>query len=150
MKKVVTYGTFDLFHIGHLRLLERLRALGDHLTVFVSSDEFNAVKGKTCAIGFHERATIVAALRCVDEVHAEHSWEQKVPDVLRLGIGVFGMGDDWTGRFDFLRPYCEVVYLPRTEGVSSTLLKEQVSRAGRKDLVQIVRAEESAPPLATG
>jgi glycerol-3-phosphate cytidylyltransferase len=144
MRKVITYGTFDLFHIGHLRLLERLRALGDHLTVFVSSDEFTAVKGKAAAIGYSERASIVAALRCVDDVYPECNWDQKISDVQKLGINVFGMGDDWVGRFDFLHPYCEVVYLPRTPGVSSTLLKEQISQAGRADLVEILRAEERA------
>ena len=142
MRKVVSYGTFDLFHIGHLRLLERLRRLGDHLTVFISSDEFNAAKGKTSAIAYTERAAIVAALRCVDEVYPEHSWEQKVSDIQRLGIHVFGIGCDWAGKFDFLRPHCDVVYLPRTRGVSSTLLKERIGQAGGAELVEIVRPDD--------
>lgn len=148
VRKVVTYGTFDLFHIGHLRLLERLRDLGDHLTVFVSSDEFNAIKGKASAISYPERAAIIAALRCVDEVRPEHTWKQKVSDIRRLGIDIFGMGDDWTGQFDFLRPHCEVVYLPRTIGVSSTLLKKRIGQASRTEIVRIMRASSS--DLAAG
>jgi glycerol-3-phosphate cytidylyltransferase len=124
MKKVITYGTFDLFHVGHLNLLERLRALGDHLTVAISSDEFNRGKGKKCAIPYEDRARIVSALKCVDAVIPEHHWEQKTDDVQRLGIDIFGMGHDWEGKFDFLKSQCRVVYLPRTDGISTTMLKE--------------------------
>lgn len=144
MRKVATYGTFDLFHIGHLRLLERLRAFGDHLTVFVSSDEFNTLKGKSCVIGYAERVAIVAALSCVDEVHTEHVWDQKIGDIRRLCIDILGMGDDWAGEFDYLRPYCDVVYVPRTPGVSSTLLKRRIFDSGRVGLVEIVRAGPAA------
>jgi glycerol-3-phosphate cytidylyltransferase len=143
MRKVVTYGTFDLFHIGHLRLLQRLRVLGDHLTVFVSSDEFNLLKGKSCVINYAERSAIVAALSCVDAVYPENSWEQKAADIQRLQIDVFGMGDDWAHKFDYLRHYCEVVYISRTEGVSSTLLKRRILKAGEQGIVEIVRAELS-------
>ncbi|RCK18816.1 adenylyltransferase/cytidyltransferase family protein [Thalassospira lucentensis] len=127
MKKVVTYGTFDLFHIGHLRLLERLRNYGDHLTVFVSTDEFNEVKGKKSLSKCADRAEVVAALRCVDEVYFETCWDQKVHDINRLDIDIFGMGDDWLGKFDFLLPHCQVIYLPRTEGVSSSYFKKKLS-----------------------
>ena len=126
MRKVITYGTFDLFHMGHLRLLERLRALGDHLTVAVSTDAFNACKGKTSVVCFEERMHIITALRCVDDVLAEHDWSQKPVDIVSRGIDVFGMGDDWRGHFDDLKAMCEVVYLPRTEGISTTLIRESI------------------------
>ncbi|WP_374275568.1 adenylyltransferase/cytidyltransferase family protein [Brevundimonas sp.] len=126
MRKVITYGTFDLFHMGHLRLLERLREMGDHLTVAVSSDAFNAGKGKSATVCYEERAHILRALRCVDDVIAEDAWEQKADDIRRLGIHVFGMGSDWDGKFDDLKALCEVVYLPRTEGISTSLIKESI------------------------
>lgn len=127
MKKVITYGTFDLFHIGHLNLLRRAKELGDYLIVAVSSDEFNLKeKGKVCQIRDIDRMEIVKAIRYVDEVILEESWEQKVQDVQKYDIDVFVMGDDWKGKFDFLKEYCEVVYLPRTEGISSTQLKEEL------------------------
>ena len=119
-RTVLTYGTFDLFHIGHLRLLERLRALGDRLVVGVSTDDFNRQKSKTAIFPYEHRARIVAALRCVDLVIPERSWDQKRTDVLEHGVKVFGIGSDWAGRFDDLRDICEVRYLERTEGVSST------------------------------
>lgn len=123
---VITYGTFDLFHIGHLNLLRRLRALGDALIVAVSSDEFNRGKGKQTVIRYEERAEIVRALRCVDWVIPETAWEQKLEDVQRYHVSVFGMGDDWRGKFDFLQPHCEVVYLPRTSNISSTSIKDSL------------------------
>lgn len=127
MKKVITYGTFDLFHIGHLNLLRRAKELGDYLIVAVSSDEFNLKeKGKVCQIKDVDRMEIVKAIRYVDEVILEESWDQKVKDVQKYDIDVFVMGDDWKGKFDFLKDYCEVVYLPRTEGISSTQLKEEL------------------------
>ena len=127
MKRVITYGTFDLFHIGHLNILERLRAMGDHLVVAISTENFSALKGKKSVVSFAERARIVAALRCVDEVIPEENWEQKIGDIRRLNINLFGMGDDWNGKFDHLSKYCDVVYLPRTEGVSTTFLREKIS-----------------------
>ncbi|AUN95518.1 adenylyltransferase/cytidyltransferase family protein [Pseudazoarcus pumilus] len=123
MKTVLTYGTFDLFHIGHLRLLERLRGLGERLVVGVSTDEFNREKGKTTVLPFSDRIEIVRALRCVDLAIPETCWEQKVADIREHGVSVFGMGNDWEGRFDDLRTHCEVIYLPRTEGVSSTHIR---------------------------
>ena len=127
MKKVITYGTFDLFHIGHLNLLRRAKELGDYLIVAVSSDEFNLKeKGKVCQIRDMDRMEIVKAIRYVDEVILEESWDQKVKDVQKYDVDVFVMGDDWEGKFDFLKDYCEVVYLPRTEGISTTQLKDEL------------------------
>lgn len=129
MKTVITYGTFDLFHIGHLRLLERAKALaeGGPLIVAVSTDMFNwERKRKRSAIPYEERAAIVAALKCVDRVIPEESWEQKTKDVETYGVDLFVIGDDWAGKFDFLKPRCEVVYLPRTAGISSTRIKRDL------------------------
>lgn len=123
LKTVLTYGTFDLFHVGHLNLLERLRALGDRLVVGVSTDEFNAGKGKQTIVRFEDRLKIVQAIKCVDLAIPERSWDQKITDIREQQVAIFGMGADWTGKFDDLKPYCEVVYLPRTEGISSTSLK---------------------------
>ena len=127
MKTVLTYGTFDLLHVGHVRLLERASDMGDRLIVGISSDEFNARKGKTSILPYSDRAEIVSALGMVDEVFPEHDWEQKPGDIARFGADVFTMGGDWEGKFDELRAHCEVVYLPRTEGVSTTGLKSALS-----------------------
>ena len=124
MRRVITYGTFDLLHVGHLNILNRARALGDHLTVAISTDEFNLnSKNKTCIMPYSDRAELVRHLKCVDQVIPEQSWDQKVKDVQAHNIDVFVMGNDWEGKFDFLKDYCEVVYLPRTEGVSTTEIK---------------------------
>ena len=126
---VLTYGTFDLFHVGHLRLLERARNLGDRLIVGVSTDEFNAKKGKTSIMTFTERSAIVASLKCVDMVIAEQDWRQKPSDILEHLVGIFVMGDDWRGKFDDLSSMCRVTYLPRTLGISSSLLKSSIHSA---------------------
>ncbi len=123
MKRVLTYGTFDLFHIGHIRLLERARALGDSLVVGLSTDEFNLKKGKKSVFSYPERYAILSAIRHVDKVIPENNWEQKMDDVLAHEIDVFVIGDDWEGKFNFLEPHCEVVYLPRTSGISTTYIK---------------------------
>lgn len=123
MKVVLTYGTFDLFHVGHLRLLERLKALGDRLIVGISTDDFNTQKGKKALVSYSDRADIVRSIRHVDEVIPETCWDQKVHDITRYDVNVFGMGDDWQGKFDHLRALCDVVYLPRTPGISTTYLK---------------------------
>ncbi len=123
MKTVLTYGTFDIFHVGHLRLFRRLREIGDRLIVGVSTDEFNTVKGKRSLMPYAHRAEIVAGVKYVDLVIPESSWDQKIDDVKNHAVAVFGIGDDWTGEFDFLKSYCEVVYLPRTHNVSSSSLK---------------------------
>jgi glycerol-3-phosphate cytidylyltransferase len=122
-KRVITYGTFDMFHIGHLNLLNRLAELGDELIVAVSTDEFNALKGKKTLIPYEQRAQIVRNIKCVSEVIAEENWEQKATDIKRYKVDIFAMGNDWEGKFDFLKPHCEVLYLPRTEDVSTTELK---------------------------
>ncbi len=123
MKRVITYGTFDLFHIGHLNILRRARALGDHLTVAVSTDEFNIGKHKQCVYPYAHRAQIVEAIKYVDEVIPETRWDQKIEDVKNNSIDIFVIGHDWEGKFDFLMDYCEVIYLPRTEKISTTEIK---------------------------
>lgn len=127
MKKVLTYGTFDLFHVGHIRLLERARALGDYLVVGLSTDEFNLEKQKKNVFSYQERYQILTSIRHVDEIITETCWEQKERDVLQHGIHTFVIGDDWAGKFDFLSKHCEVVYLPRTEGISTTYIKHLLS-----------------------
>ena len=127
MKKVITYGTFDLLHVGHINLLRRAKALGDYLIVVVSSDEFNAGKRKKAYHSFEDRKKILEAIRYVDEVLPEYTWEQKIDDVVNNNVDVFVMGDDWKGKFDFLKDYCEVVYLPRTEGISTTKIKNDLN-----------------------
>ena len=133
MSNVITYGTFDLFHIGHLRLLQRAKALcgeSGMLTVAVSTDRFNAEeKHKNCAVPDWQRAEIVASLRYVDKVIFEDSWDQKRRDIIDNKIDIFVMGDDWKGKFDFLNDLCEVVYLPRTPDISSTTLKNNISES---------------------
>ncbi len=128
MKKVITYGTFDLFHKGHLNILRRAKELGDYLVVAVSSDSFNAIKGKAAYYSEEDRVAILEAIKYVDEVILEYNWEQKREDVQKHNIDVFVMGDDWAGKFDFLEDLCEVVYLPRTEGVSTTQTKKDLGK----------------------
>lgn len=120
----ITYGTFDLFHIGHLNILKRIKDMCNTLIVAVSTDEFNKVKGKTCVIPFEQRAAIVAGIRYVDKVIPETDWAQKENDVEKYNVDCFVMGNDWEGKFDFLKDKCDVVYLPRTDGISTTQLKE--------------------------
>ena len=133
MKKVITYGTYDLLHVGHINLLRRAKALGDYLIVVVSSDEFNAIKGKKAYYSFEDRKKILEAIKYVDEVLPEYTWEQKIADVVNNNVDVFVMGDDWAGKFDFLKDYCEVVYLPRTEGISTSKIKEDLGIHGSKE-----------------
>lgn len=128
MKRVITYGTFDVLHYGHINLLKRAKALGDYLIVALSSDEFNAIKNKKSYYTYEQRKTILEACRYVDLVIPENDWEQKVSDVQKYQADIFVMGDDWEGKFDFLKDYCEVVYLPRTPDVSSTQTKEFLKR----------------------
>ena len=131
MKKVITYGTFDLLHWGHINLLKRAKDMGDYLVVAISSDEFNKLKNKKSYHSFENRKMILEAIRYVDEVIPEHTWEQKVQDVIDHDIDVFVMGDDWEGKFDFLKEYCEVVYLPRTIGISTTQIKTDLLAASK-------------------
>ena len=122
----ITYGTYDLFHVGHVRLFMRIKAQFDRLIVAVSTDEFNAIKGKRSVMPFADRVELVTSCRHVDMVIPETHWDQKPDDIRRFGCSAFIMGDDWKGRFDYLRPLCKVIYLPRTEGISSTDLKADV------------------------
>ena len=127
MKRVITYGTFDLLHYGHINLLKRAKALGDYLVVVVSTDEFNCnEKRKKCYFSYEERKALVEAVRYVDLVIPETCWEQKETDVMEYHIDTFVMGDDWTGKFDFLKDKCDVVYLPRTPEISTTKIKKDL------------------------
>lgn len=127
MKRVITYGTFDLLHYGHINLLRRAKALGDYLIVAVSTDEFNwNEKGKKCYFSYEERKSMVEAIRYVDLVIPETCWDQKARDVAQYQVDTFVMGDDWKGKFDFLSDCCQVVYLPRTPEISSTKIKSDL------------------------
>ena len=131
MRKVITYGTYDLLHYGHVKLLQRAKALGDYLIVALSTDEFNwNEKQKKCYFSYEERKSLLEAIRYVDLVIPEESWEQKISDVKEFKVDTFVIGDDWEGKFDFLKEYCDVVYLPRTEGVSTTQIKDELKRQG--------------------
>lgn len=128
MKRILTYGTFDLLHWGHIRLLKRAKSLGDYLVVAASTEEFNAGKGKQTYHDFETRKNMLEAVRYVDLVIPENSWDQKISDVQKYEIDVVVMGGDWEGdpRFEILQDYCEVVYLDRTEGVSTTKIKRDL------------------------
>ena len=125
-KTIITYGTFDMFHIGHLKLLQRLKGMADELIVAVSTDEFNRIKGKKVLIPYTQRAEIVENIKCVDSVIPEENWEQKITDIQKYNIDIFAIGNDWEGKFDFLKEYCEVVYLDRTDNISTTKLKKSL------------------------
>ena len=140
--RVITYGTFDMFHIGHLKLLQRIKEMGDELIVAVSTDEFNEIKGKKILIPYEQRAEIVANIKCVDRVIPENSWEQKIEDIKTYHIDTFVIGDDWEGKFDELKEYCDVVYLPRTENISTTKLKKSLSTFLSVPKEDILRAFE--------
>ena len=128
MKKVITYGTFDLLHYGHINLLKRAKELGDYLIVAISSDSFNMSKGKQSFFPLEQRIQMIKAIRYVDEVIVEDSWDQKEKDIIRNDVSIFVMGDDWAGKFDHLSKLCQVVYLPRTPEVSTTLIKQKLKR----------------------
>ena len=126
MKKVITYGTYDLLHEGHINLLKRAKALGDYLIVGLSTDSFNAIKHKEVFLPYEQRKIVLESIRYVDEVIPEKNWEQKVLDIKKHEVDVFVMGDDWSGKFDELKGHCEVIYLPRTPVISTTGLKEGI------------------------
>jgi glycerol-3-phosphate cytidylyltransferase len=127
MERVITYGTFDLFHIGHLNLLKRAKSYGDYLIVALSTDEFNLnAKGKQSVICYEDRKSILESLRYVDLVIPEKDWSQKVKDIQDFHINTFIMGCDWSKKFDFLKEYCKVIYLPRTKSISSTEIKTHI------------------------
>ena len=125
-KTVITYGTFDIFHIGHLRILQRARELGDRLVVGCSTDEFNAKKGKTSVFTYGARRDILESCRFVDKVFPEEDWAQKRSDIITHEADVFVMGDDWAGKFDDLSDIVEVAYLPRTQDISTTEIREMI------------------------
>ena len=127
MKRILTYGTFDTLHFGHIHLLQRARALGDYLIVALSTDNFNVQKNKKAMHCWEERKFFLESLRCVDLVIAEKTWEQKSDDIEQYHVDVFTIGSDWAGKFDFLSTYCEVVYLPRTPNVSSTQIRKIIN-----------------------
>lgn len=128
MKKVITYGTFDLLHIGHINILKRAKEMGDYLIVALSTDEFNKLKGKKAYYSYEERKKILEAIRYVDKVIPEKSWEQKINDIKNYNIDLFVMGNDWRGEFDFLERYCKVIYLSRTAGISTTKVKRDLNK----------------------
>lgn len=123
-KVIITYGTFDLLHVGHVRLLKRAKELGDKLVIGLSTDEFNTKKHKTSHFDYHTRKEILDSIRYVDLVIPEEKWEQKVTDVQKYNVDTFVIGDDWEGEFDFLKEYCNVVYLSRTKNISTTDIKQ--------------------------
>jgi choline-phosphate cytidylyltransferase/glycerol-3-phosphate cytidylyltransferase len=135
LKRVLTYGTYDLLHYGHIRLLKRARALGDYLIVAISTDEFNAGKGKKAYHSYETRKEMLEAVRYVDLVIPETSWDQKAGDIELYRVDIVVMGADWEGsdRFEYLRDCCELVYLPRTEGVSTTQIKDELGLQEEED-----------------
>ena len=127
MKRVITYGTFDLLHYGHINLLRRARQLGDYLIVCLSTDEFNCKeKKKETYFKYEERKQLLESIRYVDLVIPEESWEQKRSDIFLYKADIFVIGDDWKGKFDFLNDLCTVIYLPRTEEISTTKIKNDL------------------------
>ncbi len=129
MKRIITYGTFDLLHYGHINLLQRAKELGDYLIVALSTDEFNwESKQKKCYFSYEQRKKLLESVRYVDLVIPEENWEQKIKDVQLYHIDSFVMGDDWEGKFDFLKDYCEVIYLPRTPEISTTKIKKELKK----------------------
>ena len=126
MKKVITYGTFDMLHYGHINLLRRARALGDYLIVALSSESFNAIKNKQSFFHYEHRRQMLEAIRYVDLIIPENDWEQKQEDIIKHNVNIFVMGNDWEGKFDFLKDICEVVYLERTPEISTTRIKNHL------------------------
>lgn len=131
MTRVLTYGTFDLLHWGHINLLKRAKDMGDELIVAISTDEFNSIKNKKSYHSYENRKMILESIKYVDKVIPENTWDQKIQDVIANEIDIFVMGDDWEGQFDFLKDYCKVVYLPRTEGISTTQIKNDLLAVSR-------------------
>lgn len=140
MKRILTYGTFDLLHYGHIRILQRAKEMGDYLVVALSTDEFNATKGKKAYHSYETRKKMLEAIRYVDLVIPENNWEQKVQDILDYKIDVCVMGSDWAGsdKFDYLKEYCEVVFLERTPGISTSQIKNDLQLQEAQDGVDQV------------
>lgn len=137
MRRILTYGTFDLLHYGHIRLLKRAKQLGDYLVVALSTDEFNAIKHKKAYHNYETRKKMLEAIRYVDLVIPEENWDQKINDVKKYYIDAVVMGSDWAGneKFEILRPYCDVIYLERTEGVSTSKIKKDLGLQAPKNNV---------------
>ncbi|ABN61814.1 adenylyltransferase/cytidyltransferase family protein [Shewanella sp. SP1S1-7] len=127
MKSIITYGTYDLFHYGHVRLFQRLKAMGDKLIVGVSTDEFNSLKGKVAFFNYQQRIEMISACKYVDLVIPETHWQQKAKDIVELNVNIFGMGSDWQGKFDYLKEFCQVIYLERTDAISTTEIKTNLA-----------------------
>ncbi len=126
MTKIITYGTFDVLHYGHINLLKRAKSLGDELIVGLSTDAFNKMKNKTSFYNYEKRKLLLESIKYVDFVIPEENWEQKINDIIKYDIDIFVIGDDWKGKFDYLNKYCKVIYLPRTPNVCSTTTKEYI------------------------
>lgn len=126
MQRVITYGTYDLLHYGHIELLRRAKQYGDYLIVALSTDEFNKLKNKKSYYNYEQRKMMLESIRYVDLVIPENNWEQKTDDVKNYNVDTFLMGHDWEGEFDFLKDDCEVIYLKRTEGISTTQIKKEL------------------------
>lgn len=144
-KIVITYGTFDMFHIGHLNLIKRAKKFGDYLIVALSTDHFNRIKGKKTLIPYKQRFEILNSIKYVDLVIPEKSWEQKISDIKKYKVDIFVIGEDWKGKFDFLKKYCKVVYLPRTKGISTTEIKKSLTNfisISKKDLIKSIEILE--------
>lgn len=141
MKRILTYGTFDLLHYGHIRILKRAKEMGDYLVVALSTDEFNATKGKKAYHSYETRKKMLEAIRYVDLVIPENNWEQKVQDIKDYKIDVCVMGSDWAGsdKFDYLKEYCDVVFLERTPGISTSQIKNDLQ------LQEVVDGVEQVP-----
>ncbi|HHN8374457.1 TPA: adenylyltransferase/cytidyltransferase family protein [Morganella morganii] len=137
MKTIITYGTFDLFHVGHVRILKRLKQLGTRLIVGISTDEFNSIKGKKSFFSYLERAEIVKSCKYVDDIFPENNWAQKRNDIIKYQADILGMGNDWLGKFDDLNDICDVIYLDRTDDISSTDIKNKLSKVTSRDISNI-------------
>ena len=142
MKTLITYGTFDLLHVGHVRLLKRLKELSHKLVVGLSTDKFNMIKNKKCVISYEDRKEMLLSTKYVDHVFPEESWDQKRIDIERENAHIFAMGDDWIGKFDDLSDIVKVIYLPRTPDISTTDLKEAVVTFKKDKILSIKRLLE--------
>ena len=147
MKRVLTYGTFDILHEGHINLLKRAKALGDYLVVGISTDEFNAIKGKNSYYNYETRKKMVESLSFVDKVIPEENWHQKVNDIIFNKIDIVVMGDDWANsdKFDYLKEYCQLIFLPRTPNISTTALKQSlgIKFDENGNIINSINTEES-------
>ncbi len=143
MKVVITYGTFDLLHYGHIRLLKRAKDMGDYLIVGLSTDKFNEEgKGKKAFFSYKIRKEILESVKYVDKIIPQHSFEQKVDDIINNHVDIHVSGDDWKGKWDYLRQYCEVIYLPRTKNISTSLIKESISNDKQRTKSSVITMQE--------